>query len=204
MARTTSRRSRLRDRLDQTTRDTIVDAAIEQLVEHGAFDFSYYALARRAGMSVRTIYRHFPTRQDLIDALSRRLNQAVAIEYSHDRDGILDITRKVFPVYDQHANAFVAQLEAGQGRVRQKGRSKRVMLMQSILAKDLPNLPADRLAAVAGLMISLFSPTIWRRLREDVGIDGARGGELVAWAIDTLWKGLIAEDDKLRRSRARA
>jgi len=203
MARTAPRRSKLRERLDQTTRDVIVDATIEQLVELGAFDFSYYALARRAGVSVRTIYRHFPTRQDLIDALSRRLNQAVAIDYSHDREGILQITRTVFGVYDQHANAFVAQLEAGQGRVRSRGRSKRVLLMQSILAKDLPTLPPERLAAVAGLMICLFSPAIWRRLRDDVGIDGPRGGELVAWAIDTLWKSLVAEDDKARRGRAR-
>jgi AcrR family transcriptional regulator len=204
MARTAPRRSTLRDKLDQTTRDVIVDAAIEQLVELGAFDFSYYALARRAGMSVRTIYRHFPARTDLIDALSRRLNQVIAIDYSHDKDGILDITRKVFGVYEQHANAFVAQLEAGQGRVRSKGRSKRVVLMQSILAKDLPNLPPERLAAVAGLMICLFSPTIWRRLREDVGLDGTHGGELVAWAIDTMWKALASEDDKVRRARARA
>ena len=204
MARTAPRRSKLRERLDQTTRDVIVDATIGQLVELGAFDFSYYALARRAGVSVRTIYRHFPTRQDLIDALSRRLNQVVAIDYPHTREGILMITRTVFGVYDQHAAAFVAQLEAGQGRVRARGRSKRVLLMQSILAQDLPNVPPERLAAVAGLMICLFSPAIWRRLRDDVGIDGPRGGELVAWAIDTLWKGLASEDAQLRRARGRA
>lgn len=199
MARVASRRSRLRERLDQTTRDLIVDALVEQLSETGAFEFSYFSLARRAGISVRTIYRHFPARSDLIDALSRRLNQVVAIDYDHDREGILYITKKVFGVYDQYATAFIAQLEAGQGKLRQKGRSKRVVLMQAILAKDLPNLPPDRLAAVAGLMICLFSPAIWRRLREDVGLDGKQGGEVVAWAIDAMWRGLEAEDRKARR-----
>lgn len=199
MARVAQKRSRLRERLDQTTRDLIVDALVEQLSETGAFEFSYYALARRAGVSVRTIYRHFPARTDLIDALSRRLNQVVAIDYSHDRDGILFITRTIFSVYDRYANAFIAQLEAGQGRLRSKGRSKRVLLMQSILAKDLPNLPPERLAAVAGLMICLFSPAIWRRLREDVGMDGTQGGEVVAWAIEAMWKALETEDRKARR-----
>lgn len=199
MARVAQKRSRLRERLDQTTRDLIVDALVEQLSETGAFEFSYYALARRAGVSVRTIYRHFPARTDLIDALSRRLNQVVAIDYSHDREGILFITKTIFGVYDRYASAFIAQLEAGQGRLRSKGRSKRVLLMQSILAKDLPNLPPERLAAVAGLMICLFSPAIWQRLREDVGMDGAQGGEVVAWAIESMWKALEAEDRKARR-----
>jgi AcrR family transcriptional regulator len=200
MARVAQKRSRLRERLDQTTRDLIVDALVDQLSETGAFELTYYALARRAGISVRTIYRHFPARSDLIDALSRRLNQVVAIDYSHDREGILFITRKIFGVYDQYANAFIAQLEAGQGRLRSKGRSKRVTLMQSILAKDLPHLPPERLAAVAGLMICLFSPAIWRRLREDVGLDGIQGGEVVAWAIESMWKTLEAEDRKARRA----
>jgi len=198
MARITPRRS-LRDRHDETTREVIVDALIAQLVDSGAFELSYYAIARRAGISVRTIYRHFPTRADLIEALSQRLNRVVAIDYDHDREGILSITRQIFPVYDRHADAFIAQLEAGQGKLRQKGRSKRVLLMQAILAKDLPNLPPERLAAVAGLMICLFSPAIWRRLREDVGLDGTRGGELVAWAIDALWRTLEAEDRKARK-----
>jgi hypothetical protein len=145
---------------------------------------------------VRTIYRHFPQRSDIIEALSRRLNKLVAIDYPHTREGIQFITKAAYEVYDRHANAFLAQLEAGQGRLRKTGRSKRLLLMQSILAKDLPNVPADRLAGVAGLMICLFSPTIWARLRDDAGLDGKQGGELVAWAIDALWRGLEVEDRK--------
>src|SRR5688572_224282 len=198
MVRSTSRRSKLRERLDQATRDLIVDATVEHLVEVGAFDFSYYALARRAGISVRTIYRHFPTRDDLFDALSRRLDKVVGLDYSRDRDGILWITRAVFAVYDEHAPAFIAQLAAGQGRVRLRGRSKRVALMRNILAADLPNVPVERLGAVAGLFICLFSPSIWQRLRDDAGVDGKTGGELVAWAIDVLWRALAAEDERAR------
>jgi AcrR family transcriptional regulator len=198
MAKAAPRRT-LRDRLDETTREVIVDALIDQLVETGAFEFSYYALARRAGISVRTIYRHFPQRGDIIEALSRRLNKLVAIEYPHTREGIQYVTKAAYEVYERHANAFVAQLEAGQGRLRKTGRSKRSQLMQGILAKDLPNLPAERLAGVAGLMICLFSPTIWQRLRDDAGLDGKQGGELVAWAIDTMWRALEAEDRKARR-----
>lgn len=194
-----ARKRTLRARLDETTRDVIVDAAIEQLVEQGAFDFSYYALARRAGMSVRTIYRHFPTRDDLFDALSRRLDKVVGLDYSRDRAGILWITRAVFGVYDQHAQAFIAQLAAGQGRVRLRGRSKRVALMRDILAKDLPSIPTERLNAVAGLFICLFSPSIWQRLRDDAGLDGKAGGDVVAWAIDVMWSALEAEARRARR-----
>ena len=57
--------SPLRERLTQTTRDVILDAVVVQLGEAGPFDFSYFEVARRSGVAVRTIYRHFPTRDDL-------------------------------------------------------------------------------------------------------------------------------------------
>ena len=62
MART-KRATALRDKLNDTTRDVIIEALVAQLNERGAFDFSYFELARRAGVSVRTIYRHFPPRR---------------------------------------------------------------------------------------------------------------------------------------------
>ena len=44
----------------------------------------------RKGVSVRTIYRHFPTRDDLIDELSRRVSSVMGLrEYPRTRDGVV-------------------------------------------------------------------------------------------------------------------
>jgi len=193
--------SALRARLAATTRTIILEALVAQLGEHGAFDFSYFELARRAGVSVRTIYRHFATRDDLLDALSRRLNKEVAFEYPRSREGLVALIRVLFPRFDQHAALIAAQLQAGLGgRVRARARHKRASVMQEVLAECLPHLTTDRVRAASGVLGCLISAATWQRLRDELGLDGARSGEISAWAVDTLWRALELENERARRA----
>ena len=50
-------------------RDKVLEAARAQFTEHG-LDASIEAIAREAGVGVGTIYRHFPTKEDLLQALA--------------------------------------------------------------------------------------------------------------------------------------
>lgn len=195
--------SSLRSRLADTTRQVIVDALIVQLAERDALDISYAELARRAGVSIQTLYRHFPTRGDLLDALTRRVGAALAVrEYPATRDGVTALVRALFPRFDRHAGLLVAQIHAGAGNEsRAKGRKRRAGAFQSVLAVATPNLPADRRRAAAGLLHVLVSANTWFRLREELGLDGAASGDITAWAVDTLWRALEAEDERARRTR---
>jgi AcrR family transcriptional regulator len=49
----------------------LLDAATAAFVEHGADDVSLEEIARRAGVGIGTLYRHFPTRQALLEAVYR-------------------------------------------------------------------------------------------------------------------------------------
>ena len=49
--------------------DRVLVAARRQFAEHG-LDASIEAIAREAGVGVGTIYRHFPTKEDLLQALA--------------------------------------------------------------------------------------------------------------------------------------
>src|SRR5215831_1645201 len=49
----------------------LLDAASAAFLEHGADDVSLEELARRAGVGIGTLYRHFPTRQALLEAVYR-------------------------------------------------------------------------------------------------------------------------------------
>ena len=44
------------------------------MTERRHLDFSMKEVAERAGVSLRTVYNHFPTREDLLDALGRTFN----------------------------------------------------------------------------------------------------------------------------------
>src|ERR1051326_1737599 len=52
--------------------------AVVQVLAGGLADLSVPAIPREAGLSVRTIYRHFPTRRDLLVALGDHMNQQAA------------------------------------------------------------------------------------------------------------------------------
>lgn len=54
----------------QRNRDAVLAAAREVVAEHGA-DASMREIARRAGVGLGTLQRHFPTREALFDALLR-------------------------------------------------------------------------------------------------------------------------------------
>src|SRR6266581_1474867 len=49
----------------------LLTAAATVFTEHGADDASLEEIARRAGVGIGTLYRHFPTRQALLEAVYR-------------------------------------------------------------------------------------------------------------------------------------
>ncbi len=49
----------------------LLDAATAAFVSRGADDVSLEEIARRAGVGIGTLYRHFPTRQALLEAVYR-------------------------------------------------------------------------------------------------------------------------------------
>lgn len=195
------KRSPLRTKLADTTRAAILDALVAMLAEGKGFDVSYAELARRAQVSIQTLYRHYATRDDLLDGLTRRATAAMALrELPHDREGTAALVRVLFPRFDQHAALFAAQVHTGtRSQVRARGRSKRASAFEEVLAKVVPHVPPDRRRAVAGILHFLVSANTWFRLRDELGLDGAQSGEITAWAVDTLWRALEAED--ARRSR---
>jgi AcrR family transcriptional regulator len=52
-------------------RQRLLAAALQAFTEHGADDASLDEIARRAGVGIGTLYRHFPTRQTLLEAVYR-------------------------------------------------------------------------------------------------------------------------------------
>src|ERR1022692_4931729 len=59
-------------------RDLLLSAALAAFTEHGADDVSLEEIARRAGVGIGTLYRHFPTRQSLLEAVFRDQVDALA------------------------------------------------------------------------------------------------------------------------------
>ena len=71
----------------QRNRDRIVEVAREVFREQG-YDASLDDVAKRAGVGAGTLYRHFPTRENLLDAVMQswvdRVDEAVEKALAHE------------------------------------------------------------------------------------------------------------------------
>ena len=68
----------LRERQLAMARQTIVDACAQLVTERRHLNFAMKDVAERAGVSLRTVYNHFPAREDLLDAMGRDFDRQLA------------------------------------------------------------------------------------------------------------------------------
>jgi len=90
--------SPLRKQQAKQTRDVIRQGALDLLRESDATDFSMPDVAKRADVSLRTVYRHFPTKGDLLSSL---------LEVAPVHDAVLSATTP-----EELARAVTQQFEA--------------------------------------------------------------------------------------------
>jgi AcrR family transcriptional regulator len=64
----------------EATRKAILEAAVDLFLERRSDGFSVQEVADRAGLTHRTVYRYFPTRQELLGATAQHLAPGIAEE----------------------------------------------------------------------------------------------------------------------------
>lgn len=99
------RTPKVQERLD-AQRETIVAAATEQLAEHGYSGCSVAAVAERAGVAVGSVYRHFPTKADLVVHVFRQVvtREVEAVRAASARPGApAERVLAVFETFAQRA-----------------------------------------------------------------------------------------------------
>jgi AcrR family transcriptional regulator len=65
----------------QRTRQALLDAALELLVDGGVAGFTTNAVAQRASLSQGALFRYFPTKADLVAATVRELFVQLSLDY---------------------------------------------------------------------------------------------------------------------------
>src|SRR6266508_2296692 len=92
------------------TRESILHAVV-QVLAGGLADLSMPAIAREAGLSVRTIYRHFPTKRDLLIALGEHMDRKAGYWMQPRPRSPEDLAQTVRDAYRQ-ADTLSAQHQA--------------------------------------------------------------------------------------------
>ena len=182
--------SPLRERQALQTRDEILDALTELLAHQRADEVNTKDLARAAGVSERTVYRHFADRLALVEGLTDRLAAFTGGSPSAQRlEDIKPIVIKLMQQLEAHYVEARAEalLNADPRRYTETTRDHTREFREAV-AVTLPELNDDQLQAVAALVRVLVSAQTWLRMREEFNIAGDTAGPIVAWAIDALMR----------------
>ena len=179
--------STLRDRQVAQTRELILDAVTTLLGDRRADEVTTRDIAAAAGVSERTVYRHFPDRDSLLEGLSQRISQLDSVAPPSGLDEIAPTARRVMALLDEHY--VIARAEAvfnADPRRFAKDTQDNTREMREVLAKGLPGLSDREQLRIAAVIRCLVSSQAWLRMREEFGVPGTESGPVVAWVIDTL------------------
>src|SRR3569833_2698801 len=114
----------LRDTKKRQARERILDSFIELLTE-GDADLSHDAVAARAGVARRTVYRYFPDRAALLDGALLRVRELAGTKVKNpdSPEELLDSLEPVYTGFDAIAPNATILRTTPQGRQLRRARS---------------------------------------------------------------------------------
>lgn len=174
--------SPLREQQMAQTRELILDGAIELLGDTNASELTVAAAAERAGVSVRTAYRYFPTIEALYDAVNdwfmRRWGPAP--RYPERLDGLADLVNKLHQSFAEHDTLMRAAMRTTQGgEVRARRKQQQSRALQKMIEAEGLDLTPEQVRCYAGAIHIIISADNYLNLR---GVWGLSVEEAIASA----------------------
>ena len=188
--------SDLRDEYAALTRQRIVAAFVESLEDEAADDVPMAAIAKRAKVAERTIYRHFKTRAELLAAAGEWIENNVFgyVPFSSP-DELPGIFRKLCRSFDRHPHLARAIALTRVGRAMRVGFRQRLIAhhhaAMAPLTRHLKPKEARQAEALAAYLNNVLA---WSALREDFGMSSAEIADAIDWALTTLLKDVRRRD----------
>lgn len=177
----------LRQRQLAATRQAIVDAAFRMMREEPTTPFSHETVAERAGISARTVYRHFPTRADLTLALWERLRAESGTRWPRTEAEILPALRTLYDQFEANAELTRASItSAANTGYPAHGSAEGRAAFREALADLLAVLPPDEGDRLIASCVAIYSAPFWQMLRDRGQLSASEAREAGVATMDAL------------------
>jgi AcrR family transcriptional regulator len=180
--------SQLRDRKAAAVREAVLDRLLDRLEDEDLHEVAVEDLADGVGVSRRTLYRYFPTRDDLFAAAGERYVTKLGLPETIDGpDAIAQSFAEANRRIAERPALARSLVRSAAGRsVRMGPRRRRVDAIEAALEELTCRLP-PRTARQAGAVIShLCGLTAWIAVQDESGLDGDDSRAALVWALDAL------------------
>jgi len=185
-------RSSLRDQQVDLTRELIM-RAFQGLLQNDHPDaITFPQVAEAAGVSLRTVYRYFPTRAELLQSAAawfREFTDGVRWDDPRTVRDLSGVVPQMGRLFDEHTNVFRALADHELEEPRRAA-------VAAAVAEVSGNLPVDEARRAEAILGHIRSGRAWLVLHEDYGLAGDEIVAALDWAASTLL------EDVRRRSEA--
>lgn len=186
----TSERESLRDAHKDLTRERILEAVVDCLNDEETEDLKIEDVAAKAGVTKRTVYRHFATRDDLLKASWPAMQRRVGLPgggFVTSADQVSTIALSLFPAFDKLAGAVRASAFSRAGReIRMAVNEQRKAGFLASVKDARPDLDKHELLRLAATVQMLNSAFAWAVMRDFWGLTGEEAGRAVSEATHVL------------------
>jgi AcrR family transcriptional regulator len=193
----------LRDQHAAATRERILGAVADLLEQGRAEDLTVPAVAEASGVSLRTIYRYYATRDELLEAAGRWIgDELMKHPYPRGLDEVAELYEAGVRDFDERPGLVRALAFSRLGReVRGYRRRERLEAIRRALRAELTGLDEAELRRAEAVLAYLHNMLAYTTLREESGLSGAEVGDAVGWAIRTLIEDLRKRNIESRREK---
>jgi AcrR family transcriptional regulator len=180
--------SPLRQQYAAQTRTRILDAAIDGLKEGDLEGLTIAKVAADAGVTARTVYRHFQTREDLIKAVWPRMQTRLGIPgFPQTVEALLAAPARIYPRFDAEAGAVRASMYSQAGReIRATANPARHQAMTSLVAQARPELDEAARRRRAAVIQMIGSSHGWACFKDYWGMGTEEAARAAQEAIAIL------------------
>lgn len=185
----------------ERTRTRLIEAGLA-LLARGAEDLTLRAVAVEAGISERTLYRYFETREQFAEALSPRLRERSSVPLPGSAEALNTYARALFETFERNRPLIEGMLASeGAREDLRRSRARNLEAMRALIDASFPRAPKrDRIAAATALRV-LLAGSSWVYLRVSCGLENEALIAHAEWTIEAI---LARLGSPPRKSRGRA
>jgi AcrR family transcriptional regulator len=139
-------------------------------------------VAEGAGVSKRTVFRHFATERDLHDAVMQRFQEHAGVSYENvDLDGVAAMARRVFEALSSFAvSSWTIEPDHPTFTAMDRARGD---ALRGAVATAAPDWSSQQQALAAGVLDVLWSPPAYERLVVHWRASSSDAIKAIEWAI---------------------
>lgn len=162
----------LKDRQSDATRELILSTAVDLLEKSGVTELTVRAVARAAGMSERTIFRYYATRDEFLDAVAATTARRMSVPMPPASiEELLDFPALLYHSFEDSSGLVAAVLHTDiYPRVRKTSGEARWQVVEKLIDACARG-KSKKQRKIAATNINYFlSATTWHYYRTNFGL----------------------------------